>query len=199
MSARFDRDLLEEVINRTGCREKRSRRLSAHVMIRYVIAMGLFFDESYDEVTRRLVGSLHRLGSWVDDWQVPAASAIAQARTRLGVEPMRALFERAAVPVAGPGTKGAWLARRRLTAIDATSFDVASTSPPRCCARPGERAAGTVMSLGGQPVAVIGFTVSPARSRKSTPSPTLSAFAGSAWPSSTDDGTWLAPTGGPRG
>ncbi|SCF21676.1 Insertion element 4 transposase N-terminal, partial [Micromonospora haikouensis] len=50
LSARFDRDLLEEVINRTGCREKRSRRLPAHVMIRYVIAMGLFFDESYDEV-----------------------------------------------------------------------------------------------------------------------------------------------------
>ncbi|SCF01403.1 Insertion element 4 transposase N-terminal, partial [Micromonospora haikouensis] len=58
LSARFDRDLLEEVINRTGCREKRSRRLPAHVMIRYVIAMGLFFDESYDEVMRRLVGGL---------------------------------------------------------------------------------------------------------------------------------------------
>jgi hypothetical protein len=127
LSARFDRDLLEEVINRTGCREKRSRRLPAHVMIRYVIAMGLFFDESYDEVMRRLVGSLHRLGSWVDDWQVPTASAITQARTRLGVEPVKTLFERAAVPVAGPGTKGAWLARRRLCAIDATSFDVADT------------------------------------------------------------------------
>jgi hypothetical protein len=127
LAARFDRDLLEEVINRTGCREKRSRRLPAHVMIRYVIAMGLFFDESYDEVMRRLVGSLHRLGSWVDDWQVPTASAITQARTRLGVEPVRALFERAAVPVAAPGTKGAWLARRRLMAVDATSFDVADT------------------------------------------------------------------------
>lgn len=127
LSARFDRDLLEEVINRTGCREKRSRRLPAHVMIRYVIAMGLFFDESYDEVMRRLVGCLRRLGSWVDDWQVPTASAITQARTRLGVEPMRVLFERAAVPVAGPGTKGAWLARRRLMAVDATSFDVADT------------------------------------------------------------------------
>ncbi|WP_405098322.1 IS4 family transposase [Micromonospora sp. NBC_01412] len=128
LSARFDRDLLEEVINRTGCREKRSRRLPAHVMIRYVIAMGLFFDESYDEVMRRLVGSLHRLGSWVDDWQVPTASAITQARTRLGVEPVKALFERAAVPLADPGAKGAWLARRRLCAIDATSFDVADTA-----------------------------------------------------------------------
>jgi hypothetical protein len=127
LSSRFDRDLLEEVLHRTGRREKRSRRLPAHVMIRYVIAMGLFFTESYDEVMRRLVGNLRKLGSWVDDWQVPTASAISQARGRLGVEPMRVLFERAAVPLASPGTKGAWLCGRRLMAIDATSFDVADT------------------------------------------------------------------------
>jgi hypothetical protein len=127
LSARYDRDLLEEVLNRTGRREKRSRRLPAHVMIRYVIGMGLFFSESYDEVMRRLVGNLRRLGSWVDDWQVPTASAITQARQRLGVEPVKALFERACVPLASSGTKGAWLARRRLMAIDATSFDVADT------------------------------------------------------------------------
>lgn len=127
VSARFDRDLLEEVLNRTGRREKRSRRLPAHVMIRYVIAMGLFFTESYEEVMRRLVGNLRKLGSWVDDWQVPTASAITQARQRLGAEPVKMLFDRACLPLASPGTKGAWLARRRLMAIDATSFDVADT------------------------------------------------------------------------
>jgi hypothetical protein len=37
------------------------------------------------------------------------------------------LFDRACVPLAVPCTKGAWLARRRLMAIDATSFDVADT------------------------------------------------------------------------
>jgi hypothetical protein len=128
VSARFDRDLLEEVLNRTERREKRSRRLPAHVMIRYVIAMGLFAAESYDEVMRRLVGNLRKLGSWNDDWQVPTKSAITQARQRLGPEPMKALFERAAAPLATSGTKGAWLARRRLMAIDATSFDVADTA-----------------------------------------------------------------------
>ncbi|WP_326555418.1 IS4 family transposase [Micromonospora sp. NBC_01813] len=127
VSARFGRDLLEEILNRTGRREKRSRRLPAHVMVRYVIAMGLFFAESYDEVMRRLVGNLRKLGSWDDDWQVPTKSAITQARQRLGPEPMKALFERAAVPLAGPGTKGAFIGRRRLMAIDATSFDVADT------------------------------------------------------------------------
>ncbi|RFS39327.1 IS4 family transposase, partial [Micromonospora craniellae] len=33
VSARFNRDLLEEVLNRSGRREKRVRRLPAHVMI----------------------------------------------------------------------------------------------------------------------------------------------------------------------
>jgi hypothetical protein len=109
LSARFGRDLLEEVVDRTGVREKRRRLVPAHVMIRYVIAMGLFFEEPYEEVMRRLVGSLKRLGSWVDDWQMPTSSAICQARKRLGVAPLKELFDRAAVPVATPGTKGAWL------------------------------------------------------------------------------------------
>jgi hypothetical protein len=69
-------------------------------MICYVIAMGLFFEDSYEEVMRRLMGSLRKLGSWVDDWQVPTGSAICQARQRLGVAPLEELFDRAAVPVA---------------------------------------------------------------------------------------------------
>jgi hypothetical protein len=70
---------------------------------------------------------LRKLGSWVDDWQVPTGSAICQARKRLGVAPLKELFDRAAVPIAESGTKGAWLARRRLMAIDGTSFDVADS------------------------------------------------------------------------
>jgi hypothetical protein len=85
-----------------------------------VIAMGLFFEDSYEEVMRRLVGSLRKLGSW-DDWQVPTGSAICQARQRLGATPLKELFDRAAAPIAELGTKRAWLARRRLMAIDAAS------------------------------------------------------------------------------
>src|SRR5258705_310607 len=91
LAARFNRDLLEEVINATGCREKRKRLLPTHVMIRYVIAMGLYFDESYEEVMRLLVGNLQMMGSWVDDWQIPTSPAITKARTRLGPAPMAEL------------------------------------------------------------------------------------------------------------
>jgi hypothetical protein len=40
---------------------------------------------------------------------------------------LKLLFERVAVPVAGLGTKGAWLVSRRLVAIDGVHLDVADT------------------------------------------------------------------------
>ncbi|MEV8516878.1 transposase domain-containing protein [Dactylosporangium sp. NPDC051484] len=52
------------MLNRGGRRAKRVLRLLAHVMIRYMIAMGLLSAESYDEVMRRLMGILRRPGSW---------------------------------------------------------------------------------------------------------------------------------------
>jgi hypothetical protein len=52
-----------------------------------------------------------------------------KARTRLGPAPMAELFDRAAVLLATSDMKGAWLAHRRLMAIDGTSFDVAWVRP----------------------------------------------------------------------
>jgi hypothetical protein len=123
----FPRDLIEDVLTETGRREQRSRLLPAHVMVRFCQAMCLFFDDDYEEVMRKLVGALKSMGSWRDGWKVPSTSAIAQARQRLGVDPLSVLFEQAAVPVAGRGTKGAWLGSRRLMAIDGFMVDVPDT------------------------------------------------------------------------
>jgi hypothetical protein len=127
LSAAFSRDLIEEVIDTCGRREKRSRLLPAHVVVRYVIGLGLFFGQAYEEVMRQLAGALQHLGSWDRAWRVPSASAITQARQRLGPEPLKELFHRAAVPVAGLGTTGAWLCGYRLMALDGTGFDVPDT------------------------------------------------------------------------
>jgi hypothetical protein len=121
------RDVIEDVLAETGRREQRSRLLPAHVMMRFCQAMCLFFDDDYEEVMRKLVGSLKSMSSWRDDWKVPTTSAITQARQRLGFEPLRLLFERTAVPVARRGTKGAWLGSRRLMAIDGFLLDVPDT------------------------------------------------------------------------
>jgi hypothetical protein len=121
------RDLIEDVLDETGRREQRSRRLPAHVVVRFCLAMCLFYDEDYEEVMRKLVGSLKDMGSWCDEWTVPSTSAITQARQRLKMDPLRVLFERTAVPVAGRGTKGAWLGSRRLMAVDGFMLDIADT------------------------------------------------------------------------
>ena len=121
------RDLIEEVLVATGRCERRVRRLPAHVVVRFCLAMCLFADDDYDEVLRKLAGGLLAMGAWDDGWQVPTTSAVTQARKRLGAEPLRALFEQVAVPVATPGSKGAWLWGRRLVALDGFVVDVADT------------------------------------------------------------------------
>lgn len=121
------RDVIEDVLNETGKREQRTRLLPAHVMVRFCQAMCLFFDDDYEEVMRKLVGSLKSMGSWHGEWSVPSTSAIAQARQRLGSEPLRRLFERVAAPVAGPGARGAWLKSRRVMAVDGFMLDLQDT------------------------------------------------------------------------
>ena len=121
------RDLIEDVLVATGRREKRKRLLPAHVMVRFCQAMCLFYEDDYQEVMNKLVESLRDMNSWSPEWDVPTTSAIAQARQRLGFEPLRELCDRCAVPVAESGTKGAWLAGRRLMAIDGFTLDVPDT------------------------------------------------------------------------
>lgn len=123
----FPRDLVDEIVLSTGRREKRSRLLPAHVVVYYVLALALFFGESYEEVMRRLVGGLRFLHNWSGNWQIPTTSAISQARARLGEEPMEQLFHRVAVPMARPATRGAWFRSWRVMAIDGVVLDVPDT------------------------------------------------------------------------
>lgn len=117
------RDLVDEVLAETGGREKRSRRLPAHVVVYFVVAMAIFRD-GYEEVLRKLVNGLSFLGNWRDSWVVPTTGAICQARERLKELPLRTLFDRIAAPLAKPSTPGAWLRSWRLMAIDGVQIDI---------------------------------------------------------------------------
>lgn len=121
------RHLVEEVLVYVGRKEQRSRLLPAHVVVYYVLALALFFGEAYEEVMRRLVGGLRFLKNWEKVWKVPSTSAISQARARLGAAPLEELFHRVAVPLARPGTRGAWFRSWRVMAIDGVILDVPDT------------------------------------------------------------------------
>lgn len=124
------RYVVDETLAATGKVEKRSRLLPAHVVVYFVLALSLFTD-GYEEVIRRLVHGLQFARTWSRQWKVPTTSALAQARARLGEEPLRALFDAVAVPIAQPGTPGAWLSRRRLMAIDGVMIDMPDTPENR--------------------------------------------------------------------
>ena len=127
LSSVIHRDIIDDVIRESGKREARSRLLPAHVVVYYVLALNLFFGEAYEEVMRQLVNGLRFLGNWRDQWRVPSTSAISQARTRLGEAPFKLLFQRIAVPMARPGTRGAWFHGLRLMALDGVVLDVPAT------------------------------------------------------------------------
>jgi transposase IS4-like protein/DDE family transposase len=123
----FPPALVDEVI--VGCErvELRHRSLPARVMAYFSIGMALHSEGSYEDVLALLTDGL----GWVSGQEpvrLPSKSAIFQARARLGAEPLRALFGRVAAPLAEPEVAGAWLAGRRLVAIDGTCLDVADTA-----------------------------------------------------------------------
>jgi hypothetical protein len=125
----YPRGLVDQVLLETRSKEKRQRLLPARLVVYYVIALALFFGEAYEEVMRKMVGGLRLVSTWEQAWKVPTASALCQARQRLGEQPLRQLFERAAAPLATPSTIGAWLSHRwRLMAIDGVTLDVPDTA-----------------------------------------------------------------------
>jgi len=112
------RELVDEVIASAGRKEIRRNKLPARVMVYFVMAMALFYGDAYEEVMRKLAEGLDYMGTWRGEWDAPSPGGLCHARQRLGADVMRELFERVAVPCAMRATKGAWLAGRRVMAVD---------------------------------------------------------------------------------
>ncbi len=123
----FPPGLVDRVVAEAGRVEQRHRLLPARVVVYYVLAMALFADCSYEEVMRMLVEGLAWQSGWAQAWEVPAKGSIFKARSRLGREPVRRLFEAVAGPIAGPRTAGAFYRGLRLMSLDGTCLDVANT------------------------------------------------------------------------
>jgi hypothetical protein len=123
----FPADVVDVVIAEAGRTQRRSRALPARVMAYFAIGMGLHSEGSYEDVFAQLTDGLSWVTGWSQSWSPPTKSAIFQARSRLGFEPVRDLFTRVARPLAGRDTPGSWLGGRRLVAIDGTCLDLADT------------------------------------------------------------------------
>lgn len=110
---------LEYLLARTTRRRRRNRRLVTRTVVWLVIAMSLFATLSIPKVFR----ALHPTAKGPE----PDESAFTKARQRLGVAPLRLLFRDLAVPLAAPGTPGAFYRGWRLMGIDGVTFDMPDT------------------------------------------------------------------------
>jgi hypothetical protein len=123
----FPPEVVDEVIAECDRTEVRHRSLPAQTMAYFAIGMALHSEGSYEDVLGLLTDGLAWASPVVEPVRLPSKSAIFQARARLGFEPVEALFRRVARPLAAAGVSGAWLAGRRLVAIDGLCLDVADT------------------------------------------------------------------------
>ncbi len=130
LTSTFPPELVDGVVGQTGRAEQRRRLLPARVVVYFVLALALYSHAAYEEVVRCLVEGLGwavraRRGrrTW-PYWHVPGASALAEARERLGPEPLRVLFAKAAQPLATKATRGAWYRHWRVMVVDGTCLDV---------------------------------------------------------------------------
>jgi hypothetical protein len=119
-------EMVDDVLATTGRLQRRIRLVPARVTVYLLLAACLFAELGYRQVWRRLTAGLH-------DLQLPAptASALRQARQRLGTAPLRALFELLRGPAAtsaGPAVRWRGLL---LTVIDGTMLTVADSAANR--------------------------------------------------------------------
>lgn len=122
----FPIQVIRQALMDEGKESIRQRDLPNHMVVYFVMMLALFRDASHTEVLRCVYEGLQWLFG-PSSIKITGKSGISQARTRVGWEPLKRLFEAVAVPLAKPGDKGAFFHGHRIVAIDGTLFDVADT------------------------------------------------------------------------
>lgn len=107
--------MVDAVLSETGKVQARVRDLPSRVVVYLLLAAGLFAELGYGQVWAKMIAGLDGLKV-----AIPSAGALAQARRRIGVAPLRALFDLLRGPAAGPATKGVYWRGLLVTAIDGT-------------------------------------------------------------------------------
>jgi Insertion element 4 transposase N-terminal/Transposase DDE domain len=112
-------EMVDAVLAECGAAQRRLRKLPARVVVYLLLAAALFEECGYAAVWARLTAALGALS-------LPPVTATGRwhARARLGVRPLRALFDLLRGPAAAIRTAGARWAGMLVVAIDGTSLDV---------------------------------------------------------------------------
>jgi hypothetical protein len=116
-------EMVDEAVAETRRVQSRVRDLPSRVVVYLLLAACLFPELGYRQVWNRLVSGLHNI-----DVAAPTAGALCQARRRVGVAPLRWLFDLLRGPAAGIATTGTRWRGLLVTAIDGTTMTVADSA-----------------------------------------------------------------------
>ena len=118
---------VREILQQQGRASQRERDLPAHLMVYYVMGLGMWMGASCREVLRCLLMGVHWLLGGEQGYKVTGKSGITQARQRLGWEVMKAIHDEIVRPIAEPHTAGAWYRKWRIVSLDGSTLDVADS------------------------------------------------------------------------
>ena len=125
MSSAFPLADVERILEETKHASERKRKLPAYVMTYYVIALGLMASVGTREVLRHLVDRFRERRRWMGE--LASEAAISKARQRLGVEPLRKLFDTFVRPIATRMIRSAWYRQWRVVTLDGTTLGMLDT------------------------------------------------------------------------
>jgi len=103
-------ELADCLVDQARARERRVRDLPSRTGVYFLLAMCLFPQRGYLGVWGRLTAAL--------DGPAPSAKALRDLRRRIGIAPVRALFEVLAGPLGRPRTPGVMFAGYRTVSFD---------------------------------------------------------------------------------
>jgi transposase IS4-like protein/DDE family transposase len=118
--------LVDRILAGCGRVDRRSGALPARFMVNFILALALFHQDSYDDVTENLVDALPGMGQ-----SIANRASFTRARQRLGPRPLEAVFGAVAGPIAPHGLVGSFYRGMRLAAVDGFLLDVPDTKANR--------------------------------------------------------------------
>jgi hypothetical protein len=134
-------ELVDAVLEATGCVQRRMRMLPSRVGVYLVLAMVLFPEVGLAGVWSHLTGALQNLPGIVVPR--PSGKALRDLRRRVAVAPIKTLFEHLAGPTSWPGMPGCRYRGLRMVAVDGcSSFKAPDTPRNRAVFRIGRRRSG---------------------------------------------------------
>ncbi len=118
---------IKEILQREGRASQRERELPAHLMVYYVMGLGMWMGASCREVLRCLLMGVQWLWGSEPGYKITGKSGITQARKRRGWEVMKAIHDEIVQPIGSKETQGAWYRDWRVVSLDGSTLDIADS------------------------------------------------------------------------